>query len=131
MMKKRVNKPKVRTCKHCGCSERNACVGGPFGTCAWVSPNECSGCRPGLLKKRLAASRRRAPSTTAGKNRKKKMNQNDNEAGAVTQAMASEYPVTMAEVAPAASETPEGGSAPQESLDVPGDSPEAPSAPET
>lgn len=44
----------VRYCKTCGCTESSACwdrklVSG----CCWVSEDECSVCRPDLLKKLL------------------------------------------------------------------------------
>jgi len=31
-------------CERCGCTEFNACVGGPVGTCFWVRPGLCSQC---------------------------------------------------------------------------------------
>jgi hypothetical protein len=34
-----------RACRHCGCTEMDACPGG----CAWVSADECSACRPDLV----------------------------------------------------------------------------------
>lgn len=53
-----------RACKHCGCTEFNACPGG----CAWVSADECSECRPDkismgratVVKPRKPGKKRRA-----------------------------------------------------------------------
>ena len=31
-------------CRSCGCSEFNACQGGPFGSCWWIEDDLCSFC---------------------------------------------------------------------------------------
>lgn len=33
-----------RTCRHCGCHERDACYHPEFGNCWWVNDDECSHC---------------------------------------------------------------------------------------
>ena len=35
-------------CRSCGCSEFNACQGGPFGSCWWIEDDLCSFCVVGL-----------------------------------------------------------------------------------
>lgn len=122
-MKKKGAQPKVRTCKHCKCTERRACVGGPWDTCAWVSRNECSACRPDLLERMLAAAGRRVPRTiTTGKKRKKNMNPNDNE----TQTAEETTALPLREAADQAAAAP--GQETQDSLDVDVSVPDAPDA---
>lgn len=42
----------IRHCKHCGCSEYDACWDKKMlSSCGWVSEDECSVCRPDLLDK--------------------------------------------------------------------------------
>ncbi|MEQ6169132.1 hypothetical protein AAOE16_18175 [Ekhidna sp. MALMAid0563] len=38
------NTTKGRSCRHCGCHERDACYHPEFGNCWWVNDNECSHC---------------------------------------------------------------------------------------
>jgi len=33
-----------RTCRHCGCTEHNACVDDERGACSWASANQCAHC---------------------------------------------------------------------------------------
>lgn len=33
-----------RTCKHCGCNEKDACYHPEFGNCWWINEDECSHC---------------------------------------------------------------------------------------
>lgn len=57
LMKERLERAKaagVRHCKHCGCTEGDACWDQVLGTgCAWVAKDECSTCRPDLRKAML------------------------------------------------------------------------------
>lgn len=36
----------TRSCRVCGCTDDRACVGGPLGTCYWVTEELCSACAP-------------------------------------------------------------------------------------
>lgn len=40
----------MRTCKHCGCHDYDACYHPDLGNCWWISEDECSHCKiaPGL-----------------------------------------------------------------------------------
>ncbi len=43
-----------RHCKHCGCTHLSPCFDSELQSgCCWVSRNECSVCRPDLLKAAL------------------------------------------------------------------------------
>lgn len=46
----------TRRCRHCGCTDLQACPGG----CWWVGPDECSACRPPVPEAQFTPEMHRA-----------------------------------------------------------------------